>query len=384
MSKKLFSRRDFSRTVGQSLALAFAVPRMRAPLSAALPDTSKKGFIRLDANENPYGPSPKAMDALAACGQIAPRYPDAAYAPLMDALAQSHGVQRENILLGCGSSEILRVADMAFLALRQNIVAAEPTFEAVLDYARITRAELVKVPLTADHRHDLPRMAAACTSKTGLVYICNPNNPTGTIVSRDEMVEFVRRVPPTTLVLVDEAYHHFVEDPRYSSVIDWIPEHPNIVVARTFSKIYGMAGMRLGYAVGTKETIARMNEQTLQDNCNAAVLAAALVSLGDTDYVASCRNRINRTRQWLTSELAKDGRSFTDSQANFLMIFLGSSVQPVIEQFHARGILVGRLFPSMSDYLRVTVGTQPEMESFLAALRVIVPVRPALALSKIA
>jgi histidinol-phosphate aminotransferase len=357
---------------------------MPAPLSTALPEDSKKGFIRLDANENPYGPSPKAMDVLAACGQIAPRYPDAAYAPLMDALAKSHGVKRENILLGCGSSEILRVADMAFLAPGQNIVAAEPTFEAVLDYSRVTRAEPVKVPLTADHRHDLPRMAATCTSKTGLVYICNPNNPTGTIVSRDEMAEFVRRVPPTTLILVDEAYHHFVDDPRYSSVVDWIPEHPNIVVARTFSKIYGLAGMRLGYAVGTKETIARMNEQTLQDNCNAAVLAAALVSLGDSDYVASSRNRIIRTRQWLTSELAKDGRSFTDSQANFLMISLSSSVQPIIEQFHARGILVGRLFPSMSNYLRVTIGTQPEMESFLAAFRVIVPMRPALALSKTA
>jgi histidinol-phosphate aminotransferase len=384
MSNKLFSRRDFSRTVGQSLALAFAVPRMRAASSAPLPEGGKKGFTRLDANENPYGPSPKAMDVLTACGQMAPRYPDATNAALTDALAQSHGFKRENILLGCGSSEILRVADMAFLAPGQNIVAAEPTFEAVLDYARVTRAEPVKVPLTADHRHDLPRMAAVCTSKTGLVYVCNPNNPTGTIVSRDEMAEFVRRVPPTTLILVDEAYHHFVEDPRYSSVVDWIPEHPNIVVARTFSKIYGMAGMRLGYAVGTKETIARMNQQTLQDNCNAPVLAAALVSLGDTDYVASCRNRINHTRQWLTGELARDSRSFTDSQANFLMIRLGSSVQPVIDQFHARGILVGRRFPSMNDYLRVTIGTQPEMELFLAAFRAIVPARPALAFSKIA
>jgi histidinol-phosphate aminotransferase len=378
MSKKLFSRRAFSRTVGQSLALAFAVPRMRAPFSVALPEAGKRGFIRLDANENPYGPSPKAMDALAACGQIASRYPDADYASLMDALAQSHGVKRESILLGCGSSEILRVADMAFLGPGQNIVAAAPTFEAVLDYARVTRAEPVKIPLTADHRHDLSRMAAACTSKTGVAYVCNPNNPTGTIVSRDEMAEFVRRVPSTTLILVDEAYHHFVEDPRYSSVVDWIPEHPNLVVARTFSKIYGMAGMRLGYAMGTKETIARMNEQTLQDNCNAAVLAAALASLGDTDYVASCRNRINRTRRWLTDELAKGGRSFTDSQANFLMIEMDSDVQPVIEQFHTRGILVGRRFPSMSDYLRVTIGTQQEMEFFLAELRDLPSGRPEL------
>lgn len=375
MSQSLFTRRDFSRTIGRSLALTFAMPGIRSSFAAELPEEATGGIIRLNANENPYGPSPKALEAIATCGVSAARYPDPVLPRMREAIAQLHGVKPENILLGCGSGEVLRVADLAFLAPGQNVVAAEPTFEAVLSYARVTHADGEKIPLTADHRHDLPRMAAACTSKTAIVYVCNPNNPTGTIVRREQMKEFVERVPPATLILVDEAYYHFPDDPGYSSVIDWIGEHPNIVVARTFSKVYGLAGMRLGYAVGSKETIVKMGRHTLWDNCNVGVLPAALASLTDAEHVESCRSRLNRTRRWLMNELAKEGRGFTDSQANFLMIDMGTDVQPIIEQFRVRNILLGRRFPSMSNFLRVTIGTQPEMETFLAALREIAPAR---------
>jgi histidinol-phosphate aminotransferase len=160
-------------------------------------------------------------------------------------------------------------------------------------------------------------------------------------------------------------------------VIDWIGKHPNLLVARTFSKIYGMAGMRLGYAVGSKETIAAMQPQILRDNGNAAVLAAALASLADKDYVATSRARMNATRRWLADELKHDGRSFIPSEANFLMIDMGTDVQPIIENFAARNILVGRRFPSMNNFLRVTIGTQPEMEVFVDSLREIAPARAA-------
>jgi histidinol-phosphate aminotransferase len=376
MSTALFSRRDFSRTIGQSLALAVAAPHLLTPNAkgrepANSPATS--GVIRISANENPYGPSPKAIAAMAASGGIASRYPDVAHWQMCEVLAKSHGVTRDNIVLGCGSGEILRVADIAFLAPGLNAVAAEPTFESVLEYSRVMRADAVKIPLTADHRHDLPRMAAGCTSKTGLVYVCNPNNPTGTIVSRAEMADFIPRVPATALILVDEAYYHFVEDPDYGTALGWIGEHPNVVVVRTFSKVYGMAGMRLGYAVGAKETIARMRPHLLYSNANAAVLAAAETSLGDTEYVASCRQRINGTRQWLAEQLAKEGWHVVPSHTNFVMIDMTRDVQPIIESFRERNIEVGRRFPSMSNFLRVTIGTQPEMEKFLVAFREIAP-----------
>ncbi|MGA9570644.1 MAG: histidinol-phosphate transaminase [Candidatus Acidiferrales bacterium] len=379
MTSAIHSRRDFSRLFAQSLAAAIAAPSL--PCLNLLDATKRKpmpaGAIRLNFNENPYGPSPKARAALADCASIANRYPDAAYREVINALAQKFNVKSENIILGCGSTEILRVADDAFLDPSRNVVAAAPTFEAVLEYARVLNSNAVQIPLTPDHRHDLPKMAAACTSKTGVAYVCNPNNPTGTIVTRDEFAAFVQAVPPTTLIVVDEAYFDFVDDPRYASAIEFIPAHPNVIVARTFSKIYGMAGMRLGYAIGAKEPIARLAAQLLQDNGNAAVLQAALASLADSDHVATCRAQLNATRQWLCAELTKDSRPFIPSQANFVMLGMGTDVKPIIEQFRARNIFVGRQFPAMPDFLRVTIGTQPEIESFLAALREISPAKPA-------
>lgn len=373
MAQTEYSRREFSRVIGQSLAVAFAAPGFHTGFEKVRAVDAGCGTVFLNFNENPYGPTPKALEALAACGPAAARYPDAAHDAVQAALAAMHAVKPENILLGCGSTEILRAACVAFLGTGQHIVAAETTFEAVLRYARATHATAVEIAMTADHRHDLPKMAAACTSKTGLVYVCNPNNPTGTIVTRDELSDFARRVPATTLILVDEAYFHFAENPKYGSVIDWIGQHSNIVVARTFSKIYGMAGMRLGYAVGAKENIAAMRAQKLEDNCNAAVLPAALASLADNDFLADSRARINATRHWLAGQLGTEGRPFIPSETNFMMIDMGTDVAPILEQFRARHILVGRRFPSMKNYLRVTIGTQAETERFMAALREVAP-----------
>lgn len=370
MGHALFSRRDFSRVVGQSLAFAASARYLGAAQAGRHDQAAPEGAIHLNFNENPYGPSPKALEALATCGTLASRYPDGLYLRMRDALAQIHGVQRENIILGCGSTEILCVADEAFLGPGRNLVVAAPTYEAVVEYVNAAHGEVVKIPLTADHRHDLERMAAACTSKTGVVYVCNPNNPTGTIVTRDEFAAFAARVPPTALILVDEAYFHFVDAPAYGTAINLLGEHPNIVVVRTFSKVYGMAGMRLGYAVGAKDTIRSMAPYNLQPfNGNCAVLAAAYESLSDQEHVAECGKKMNATRTWFADELAKDGRKFIPSQANFVMVDLGTDVQPIVEQFRARKILVGRRFPSMPTFLRVSIGTEPEMEQFLTALR---------------
>jgi histidinol-phosphate aminotransferase len=379
MTAAIHSRREFSRILGQSLAAAIAAPtlpnlnRLDAQQTNAMP----LGPVRLNFNENPYGPSPQARAALADCGSISNRYPDAAYRLLTNMLAQKYNLKPENIILGCGSTEILRAADDAFLDPTRNVVAAAATFEAVLDYARVLHSNAVLVPLTSDHRHDLRKMAAACTSKTGVAYVCNPNNPTGTIVTRDEFAAFLQAVPTTTLIVVDEAYYDFADDPRYASALEFIPAHPNVIVARTFSKIYGMAGMRLGYAIGAPEPISRLAQQLLQDNGNAAVLQAALASLADNDHLATCRAQLNGTRDWLCAELTKDSRPFIRSQANFVMLDLGADVRPIIEEFRARNILVGRSFTALPNFLRVTIGTQPETEAFLAALREILPANPA-------
>lgn len=374
MPGRRISRRQFACRVGGALGAALVAHHLGPlPAAARQPRTAADDAIQLNANENPYGPPARALEAMTRARGVAARYPDALETRVVEAIARLHNVGPENVVLGCGSGEILKLADMAFLGPNRNVVVAEPTFEAVLGYARLTRAEPVKVPLTPDARHDLPAMAAACNERTGLVYVCNPNNPTGTIVTSDEFAAFVERVPASAAILVDEAYHHFVEDPRYTSAFQWIGQATNVIVVRTFSKIYGMAGMRLGYAVGSREHVAAMHEHRLMNNANAAVLEAALASLADPSHVPTFRKRLNDTRRWLCRELEKDGRRYIPSEANFVMIHVGGDVQPVITAFHQRKILVGRRFPSMPHWLRVSIGTPREMEAFLAQLRTIVP-----------
>ncbi len=382
------TRRQFTRVVGVGLGgwavasglaragRAGAEPGPATP--AARPDAAPgPGVVRLDANENPYGPSPKALEAMSGAHPLAARYPDRAEEEVTTALAALHGVAADNVLLGCGSGEVLRIAGGAFLGPGKNLVSAEPTFEAVLTYARVTSAEPVRIPLGADFRHDLRRMAGACDASTGLVYVCNPNNPTGTIVTKEELDGFFDRVPRSAVIVVDEAYHHFVEDPRYASAFAWWGKVPNLLVVRTFSKIHGLAGMRLGYGVGSMETIDAMRPYRTRDNANVAVLKAALAALEDSGHEARCRKELNGTRRWLFAEMTRVGRRCISSEANFVMIDLGSDVGPVIAALRERDVLVGRRFASMSSWLRVSIGTPEEMRRFVAALQEVHPARAA-------
>ena len=372
------TRRSLARLLGAAAGASLVEsPRMRSLTAPAKASGVAAGPIRLSANENPYGPCAPALEALTHSGNGASRYPGAALSETREAIARLHGVAPERIVLGCGSSDVLRMADAAFLASGRKLVAAEPTFEAVLMYAKVTRTEPVRVPLTADFRHDLPAMAAACEATTGLVYVCNPNNPTGTIVSAKELETFLDRVPPSTVVLIDEAYHHFVEDPSYKSALELAKGRDNVVVARTFSKIYGMAGMRLGYGVASADRIAEMERYASWDNANQAALAMALASLSDASAVPDKRRLLNDTRQWLCAELDRDRRRYIPSQANFVMIDVGGDVVPVGETFRVKGIQVGRKFASMPNWLRVSIGTREQMVAFLAALREIVPAKAA-------
>jgi histidinol-phosphate aminotransferase len=370
------SRRAFAEALGAGLGATLIPGRlMGASLKDAAVATASVPAappIILNSNENPYGPSRVAVEAMTRSQVLAGRYPDDAETEMIAALARHHAVAPEQIVLGCGSGEILRMADMAFLAPGRTVVVAEPTFEAVLAYARVTKAESVKVPLDAEFRHDLAKLAAACDARTGLVYVCNPNNPTGTSVGADAIGAFLKKVPATATVLVDEAYHHFAEDPRYRTSLEWLPQHPNVIVVRTFSKIYGLAGMRLGYAVASPANAETLRAQAIWSNGNAAVLAAAQASLADTSGTEERRRVMNGTRRWLCDELARDGRRYIPSDANFVMIQVGRDVAPLIEAFKARGILVGRKFPSLPEWLRISIGTQEETAAFLEGLRALV------------
>jgi histidinol-phosphate aminotransferase len=207
-----------------------------------------------------------------------------------------------------------------------------------------------------------------------MVYVCNPNNPTGTIVSGDELEAFVRSVPASSVVLVDEAYHHFVESPAYRSAVGLMGRHDNVVVARTFSKIYGMAGMRLGYAVASPGNARLLQSHSSWNNTSQAGLAMGLAALADPNVVADQRRRINDARRWLCAELVRDNRHFIPSETNFVMIDVEGDIAPVSQAMRERGIQVGRKFPSMPNWLRVSIAKPEEMRTFVAALRDVKPV----------
>jgi histidinol-phosphate aminotransferase len=375
MSRPTLTRRVFAGSLTGALS-ALLAPRLASGGTAGAEAAAGK-LIDLSSNENPYGPPPAALEAMLRSQPLACRYPDEAEKQVREAIASHHSVPPERVVLGCGSSEILRLCDAAFLGPGRTIVAAEPTFEAVLQYAKATRAEAVQLPLTADFRHDLAAMARACDARTGLVYVCNPNNPTGTIVGGDALAAFLQQVPASAAVLVDEAYHHFVEDPAYHSATTLLERFPNLVVARTFSKIYGMAGMRLGYALTSEKNAEALRAQASWGNTNIAVLEAALACLGDAGHAARQRQQLNDTRRALCRALEREGRRYIPSETNFLMIDVGQDVKPLVAAFEAHGIRVGRRFAAMPGWLRVTIGRPEETEAFRAALSELVPARRA-------
>jgi histidinol-phosphate aminotransferase len=362
------TRRTFLRTVGAGAAALAVSPVFESGRAFAAPAAPQGGPVLLNYNESPYGPSPRALEAVrqATAAVISRYFPEDTYDSLRDALAQHHGVTRDHIRMGAGSTEILKVCDDIFLANGAPVVVAEPAYEAVLQYAANSKARTTSTPLTKDHRHDLPAMARAVDARTGLVYICNPNNPTGTIVRKDEIAAFMSKIPASVTVLVDEAYAEFVNDTGYESAVKYVKEGRNVIVAKTFSKIHGLAGMRLGYAIAKPEIIKRLVPFTVDYAATGASANAALASMKDTAHSAMVArgNAAERTR--FVAEMTKRGLNCAEPHGNFVMVDVRKPVAPIIAAFRAKNILVGREFKAMPTFLRVTLGTKAEMDAFYA------------------
>jgi histidinol-phosphate aminotransferase len=358
----MLTRRHFAHVIGATAVVA-AMPRLTL---AQAP--KPKGIARLNANENPYGPSPAAMRAITDAFPRANRYPDEAIEALVADIAKFHGLSNDSILTTDGSSEALKVAATTFA--QKRLITAEPTFEAIGFCAKSQGAEIVKVPLTSDHAHDLAKMLEAAKGE-GLIYVCNPNNPTATITPKAAVRALLANAPASVTILVDEAYHHYAESPDYESVIPLVKSYPNLVVTRTFSKIYGMAGLRCGYAIAQPATVSRMQDHGQWDSVNVFAAEAARASLADSMHVERGRKLNREAKTWLTNELTKMGYSMLPSDANFVMIDLKREVRPVIDAMHKNGVDVGRPFPPMTNYLRLSIGTPEDMARFIGAFRTI-------------
>ena len=370
MNTLAISRRKFAHLLGVGAAAAIVRPRFSIATERPSVKTAPTGsvVVRLSANENPYGPSPAAHQAMNGSFDLCCRYPDEANDVLIDKIAKINGVNREQIVLGDGSSEILKLCAETFTGPTQGkLIAPDPTFEAILEYSKANGGEVVKVPLTADFHHDLGKMGAA--SQKGLIYICNPNNPTASITPKSDLRSFIEKTPRETMILVDEAYFHYADSPEYESVIPLVKDHPNLIVARTFSKIYGMAGLRCGYCVAQPETIKRMHPFQMWDSVNIMALAAASASLDDADQVNNGRKMNSEAKGYTLSELEKLGYKSIPSQANFIMFDCKKPVVPIIKAMKDKNVAVGRLFPAYPNHMRLTIGKKSEMESFVSAFK---------------
>ena len=369
MNTHSISRRQFAHLLGIGAAAAIVRPRITIAKDAAtVPAPAKVGVVRLSANENPYGPSAKAHEAMKSAHGVCNRYPDAANDVLIDKIAKINNIDRDQIVLGDGSSEILKLCAETFTGPTQGkLVVADPTFEAILEYSKACGADVVKVPLTSNHAHDLEKMGAS--AQKGLVYICNPNNPTASITPKNDLRDFIAKTSPETTILVDEAYFHYADSPDYESVIPSVKDHPNLIVARTFSKIYGMAGLRCGYCVAQPETIKRMHGFQMWDSVNIMALTAASASLDDADQVTNGRKMNSDAKHYTLSELEKLGYKSIPSQANFIMFDCRKPVVPIITAMKDKNVAVGRLFPAYPNHMRLTIGKQEEMQSFVGAFK---------------
>ena len=363
------SRRDFLRSLGAGTAAGVMHWPLTDHLRAARFEPSRPGqddgLIRLNSNENAYGSSPKVVEVMKSSIGSANRYPRMEYNSLAERIATASRVKPEQVLLGCGSTEILRMAAFAFLGNGRHLIQASPTFEAIEHYARAAGSEAISVRLTSGFVHDLDAMLARATASTTLVYICNPNNPTATLTPRKDVENFITKLPASTFVIIDEAYHHYAgQSGMYASFIDRPLDDERVIVARTFSKVYGLAGLRLGYAVASPKIIERMRKFAIEDNINAIVTQAAGAALEDTDAIDAFIQRNTDDRQEFFNQAMARALKPIDSHANFVMMNTFHPADEVIEHFRKNNILIGRRFPPMDTYIRISLGRPEEMRAF--------------------
>lgn len=324
---------------------------------------SQPGMIRIDSNENPNGPGRRALDAIVHQFGLSNRYPVKETDDLTQAIAAVQSVKPENVLLGCGSGELLRAAVYAFTSSSLALAEPEPTFEAPGNFAKFLARAVNAPPVDAKLATDLDTLSDAARN-AGLVYLCNPNNPTATVHVASDVGAFIERVmraSPDAVVLVDEAYHEYVADPAYATSIPIALANPRVVVTRTFSKVFGMAGLRVGYAIGQPATLKKMAPWLLGSNVNQLAAAAAIATIGDKAHVAAEVKRNDAARAYTRHFFESAGYVVHAADANFMMVDIRRDPKTFKHECAKHKVAIGRKFPSLPTYARISVGTLPEM-----------------------
>ncbi|WP_134687425.1 histidinol-phosphate transaminase [Brevibacillus migulae] len=324
--------------------------------------------VKLASNENPFGCSPKAIEAIQdQLGKLA-IYPDGGAVQLRQDLAHFLQVDQDQLIFGNGSDEILQMIARAYLHEGVNTVMATPTFSQYRANAIIEGAELREVPLKHGV-HDLAAMAAAIDEKTRVAWVCNPNNPSGTICTEEELIGFLKQVPGHVLVVLDEAYYEYVVSPVYPQTVSLLTEFPNVIILRTFSKIYGLAALRIGYGIASQKVISHLSHVREPFNTNALAQAAARAAICDQGFVQECRERNRLGLQQLTDQFDEWGLVYYPSETNFILVNLQRDSDEVFGQLLRQGIIVrsGKAL-GFPGWMRITVGSKEQNERVIAAL----------------
>lgn len=364
-----------SLVIGSSAAVALLGARSGpgaeavAPAAPAAPATAAGALARLIANENPYGPAPSARRAVMEALATAWQYPMGHDQPLKKLIAEREGLTPAHVMLADGSGEILRIAGLVYGSGGREVVAARPTFGFLPDYARQVGATVTEVPLDEDLRHDRQGLADAVTRKTGLLYVCNPNNPTGTLLTGPELRPFLEAMASRTTVLVDEAYLDLWEDWPAHTATGRVRAGDPVIVTRTFSKLHGMAGLRVGYALAPPEVIQRLEKHRMT-LLGCAGVAAATASYQDLEFQAFSRARLREGLAITTAALRElKLRHVEQGRGNFVFFDTGAPLADFSAAMRRAGYLVGRPFPPYDTWCRVSMGTVEQMRGFAAALR---------------
>jgi histidinol-phosphate aminotransferase len=360
----MFTRRVFG--AGAALAAGRMLSEMAFAQRAAVPlGELPQEMVWLNANENSAGPPHAAIQAMIDVLPSTGRYHYQEFRAFYEEVARSEELNREQILVGAGSSEVLHAAVDAFTSDSKPLIAITPTFEGPLEVMRGLGREVVKIPLTDSYTADVKRLVETAAGKRGgVIYLCNPNNPTGSVTPKGDIDWLIDNLPPDTVALIDEAYIHFADTPEMESALKHVRASRSVVVTRTFSKIYGMAGLRAGYACAPPELIARM--APFRNNVIAyPTTRAVLAALADRpNFLPQRRAAILKTRRELCEWLKDRELNYIESHANFIMIDLERDAREVIYAMPPKGVAVGRPFPPMDNFLRVSIGTDQDMAKF--------------------
>lgn len=337
------------------------------PIEEVKKELGLEDVIKLASNENPFGCSPGVRAAIEQEFMNISLYPDGSAAELTEAVAKHLGVNREQIIFGCGSDEIIALIARAFFLPGDETVMADQTFSVYKSNADIEGAVSIEVPLK-DGTHDLEAMLARIGTKTKIVWVCNPNNPTGTIVPHEQLISFLDQVPGHVLIVLDEAYAEYVTDASYSDGIGLLEKYPNLVVLRTFSKIYGLASLRIGYGVGQPAVIKLINQVREPFNTSRIGQAAAKAALADQEYVRDCREKNRSGIQYLYEQFDRLGLSYFPAHGNFIMVDVKRSAADMFQSLLKLGIIIRAGFSKYPNSIRATVGSAEQNAKFVDAL----------------